>query len=262
MTTLEPPVCIALDVPGYAEAGQIVKELSGLVGLFKVGLELFCAEGPRTVEAVRQAGAKVFLDLKVHDIPRTAAAAVREAGRIGATYLTIHGFGGRDMIRAASETAKENGGPQLLVVTALTSLDDARLAEIGVRGTVREHALRIGTLAAEEGADGLVLSPRELDVVRTTLPHLQLCTPGVRPQGSSVDDHQRSLTPAEAILAGADLLVIGRPVLQASDRRAAASEIVRQVQEAEGQREARRRHDSAASVQEAEDAEFVEEGVP
>jgi len=243
-----------------AEALEIVQELSGLIPLFKIGLELFCAEGTSTVQAVRDAGAEVFLDLKVHDIPRTAAAAVREAGRIGAAYLTIHGFGGRDMIRAAAETSQEHGGPQLLVVTVLTSLDDTRLAEVGVNSTVREHALRIGRLAAEEGAGGLVLSPRELDVVRPALPHLQLCTPGVRPAGHSVHDHQRSLTPAEAVLAGADLLVVGRPVLQAPDRRAAAAAIVEQVREAEGQREGLRPHDSAASVQEAEDAEFVQDG--
>lgn len=260
MTSIEPPLCVALDVPGLEEAEEVLDELSDLVPMFKVGLELFCAEGPRTVEVVRSSGARVFLDLKVNDIPRTAAAAVRAAGRIGADFLTIHGFGGRDMLRAAAETAAEQGGPELLVVSSLTSLDDERLRELGVVRGVREQALALGRLAADEGAGGLILSPRELEVVRSALPHLFLATPGVRPLGTSDDDHRRVLTPAEAVLDGADLVVVGRPILLASDRRRAAEELIRELGEAEAQRESRLgAGDSQPPFTETEDAELDEE---
>lgn len=263
VSTIDPPVCLALDVPTLREAEGLVDELGGLVPLFKVGLELFCAEGPRTVSMVRRSGAEVFLDLKVNDIPRTAAAVVRQAAKLGVSYLTIHGFGGREMIRAAVEAAEESGGLQLLVVSALTSLDDERLREVGVARNVREHALGIGRLAAEEGAHGLILSPRELEVVRTALPHLLLATPGVRPLGTAADDHRRILGPAEAILAGADLLVVGRPILAAEDRAAAAEAVITEVRNAEAQREARPSHEVGTSLKEAEDADLEddEEGV-
>lgn len=260
MSALEPPICVALDVPDSRAAREVVAELHDLIPLFKIGLELFCAEGPATVEMVRQTGAEVFLDMKVNDIPRTAAAAVRSAGRIGARFLTVHGFGGREMIRASVEASQETGGPELLVVTALTSLDDERLREVGVLRGVREQAMAIGRLAAEEGAGGIILSPRELDVVRTALPHLLLATPGVRPRGTSEDDHRRALTPADAVLAGADLIVIGRPILEAADRREAAEALVEEVRQAEAQREHREMHDvGEASVEEAEDAVLEEE---
>jgi orotidine-5'-phosphate decarboxylase len=255
MAVVEPPVCLALDVPDLPSAADLVAELGATIRIFKIGLELFCAEGPPTVEVVRKAGAEVFLDLKVNDIPRTAAAAVREAGKLGAAFVTIHGFGGRDMIRASVEAARAQGGPGILVVSALTSFDDATLREVGVARTVREQALAIGEIAAEEGADGLVLSPRELDVVRTALPHLILATPGVRPAGTATDDHRRTLTPAEAVLAGADLVIVGRPILLAADRPAAARALIEEVETAEAQRE-RRTADATASVQEAEDAEL------
>lgn len=258
MTAIEPPVCVALDVPTLAEARGVLQDLVGLIPLFKVGLELFCAEGPRTVEAVRDAGAGVFLDLKVNDIPRTAAATVGAAGRLGAAFVTIHGFGGREMIRAAVEAAGGHEDLEVLVVSALTSLDDDRLREVGVVRGVREQALAIGELAAEEGARGLVLSPRELAVVRSSLPHLLLATPGVRPEGSPPDDHLRVLSPAEAVMAGADLVVIGRPILGAADRVAAAKALVEEVSRAEAQREAKRA-DDVDSLRDAEDADLEEE---
>jgi orotidine-5'-phosphate decarboxylase len=259
MTVTAPPVCVALDVPGLEEAKAVVAELEGLIALFKIGLELFVSEGPDAVRAVRDAGAEVFLDLKVNDIPRTAAACVREAAKLGASLVTIHGGGGREMIRASVEEAAEHGNPEVLVVSALTSLDDERLREVGVARGVREHALGIGRLAAEEGAHGLVLSPRELEVVRTALPHLFLATPGVRPAGSSEDDHRSVLTPAGAVLAGADLLVVGRPVIGAKDRRKAVGAILEEVRTAEAQREGRHARDGDASVAEAEDVVFEEE---
>lgn len=259
MTVTEPPVCVALDVPGLAEARTLIEELDGLVRLFKIGLELFVSEGPAAVRTVQDAGGEVFLDLKVNDIPRTAAACVREVAKLGASLVTIHGAGGREMIRASVEEAAEHGRPEVLVVSALTSLDDERLREIGVARGVREHALGIGRLAAEEGAHGLVLSPRELEVVRTALPHLFLATPGVRPAGTSDHDHRRVLTPAGAVLAGADLLVVGRPILGARDRRKAATAILDEVRTAEAQREGRHARDGDATLAEAEDAVFEEE---
>ncbi|HVL81853.1 MAG TPA: orotidine-5'-phosphate decarboxylase [Actinomycetota bacterium] len=260
MSVLEPGVCVALDVPTLDEARAVVRELSPIVPVFKVGLELFCAEGPRTVDVVLESGAQVFLDLKVNDIPNTAAAAVREAGKRGASFITIHGFGGREMVRAAVEASREQGGPQLLVVSALTSFDDAFLAEVGVVGGVRQHAMRIGRMAAEEGAGGLVLSPRELDVVRSALPHLLLCTPGVRPAGTGMDDHRRALTPAEAVIGGADLIVVGRPILKAADRVAAARALIEEVREAEASREGRRAHEVVSvPIAEAEEADLMED---
>ncbi len=258
MTAIEPPVCVALDVPTLAEAREVLNDLVGLVPLFKVGLELFCAEGPSTVATVLEAGAGVFLDLKVNDIPRTAAATVHAAGRLGATFVTIHGFGGREMIRAAVESAEDYEDLEVLVVSALTSLDDDRLREVGVVRGVREQALAVGELAAEQGARGLVLSPRELGVVRSALPHLLLATPGVRPAGSTADDHLRVLSPADAIIAGADLVVIGRPILGAADRVGAARALIDEVSQAEAQREAKRA-DDVDSLRDAEDADLEEE---
>lgn len=260
MSTLDPAICVALDVPTLPEAIKVVNELREIVPLFKIGLELFCAEGPDAVRAIRDTGGHIFLDLKINDIPRTAAATVREAAKLDISYLTIHGFGGREMVRASAEAAAE-GSVQLLVVSVLTSLDDDSLHDIGVKATTREQALRIARISAEENAGGLVLSPRELEVIRSALPHLVLCTPGVRPAGSSVDDHRRAMTPAEAIDAGADFVVVGRPILQAADRARAASEIVEQIREAEARREGRRSHEAAtASAVEAEDAEYMEDG--
>lgn len=259
LTTIEPGVCIALDVPDLRSARRVLKELTGVVRLFKVGLELFCAEGPKTVEAVRKTGAECFLDLKVHDIPRTAAAAVREAAKLGASLLTIHGQGGREMIRAAVEASAEQGGPRLLTVTVLTSLGDDDLPIVGVAGTARAQALRIGELAAEEGTYGLVLSPRELEVMRVAFPDVLLVTPGVRPEGTAVDDHRRAMTPTQAIVAGADLVVVGRPILQASDRAAAAAALIEEVLQAEAQRETRRKRDVDGSIEDAEQAEYVQE---
>jgi len=258
MMAIDPPICVALDVGDLKAARAVVDELRDVVPLFKVGLELFCAEGPRTVEMVKDAGAPVFLDLKVNDIPRTAAAVVREAARIGADFLTIMGFGGRDMIAASVASAQEHGGPHLLVVTSLTSLDDEHLREIGVTRNVRQQALAIGRIAAEEGAEGLILSPREIDPVRNALPHLFLATPGVRPAGTSADDHRRVLTPADAILAGADLVVVGRPILDAPDRVAAVKALVDEVLDAEAQRESGR-HEVSRTVRDAEDADLEED---
>ncbi len=164
------------------------------------------------------------------------------------------------MVRASVEASREMGGPELLVVSALTSFDDASLSEVGVHGGVREHAMRIALIAAEEGAGGIVISPHELDVVRTATPHLLLCTPGVRPAGSSMDDHRRALTPAEAAVAGADLIVVGRPVLNAADRVEAARRLIEEVSEGQASREGRRPHEAmSTSIADSEEVDLVED---
>lgn len=254
---LEPPVCVALDVPSLAQARELLRELADLVPVFKVGLELFASCGPAAVDAVRDTGADVLLDLKVHDVPRTAAAAVGQAARIGASMLTVHGLGGRSMLRACVEASRDHGGPRILAVTVLTSHDEDELAGIGVAATAMEQAKRIGRIAAEERCDGLVLSPRELAVLRSVYPELLLATPGIRPEGVPPDDQRRVLTPAEAILAGTDLCIVGRPVLNAANRRAATQAIIDEVRLAGAQHESRRPFDEEASVIEAEDAEIV-----
>ncbi len=224
-----PLLCVALDVPTLAEAERLAQDLAPLVPVLKVGLELFSAEGPRAVEAVRRTGADVFLDLKVADIPRTAAAAVRRTAALGVGYLTIHGIAGREMVRACVEASGESSGPQLLVVGALTSLNEAALADAGVEGGVEAQVMRMAKMASEERAHGVVLSARELNLVRPQFPELVLCTPGIRPPGSSQDDHLRSWTPMEAAAAGADLVVVGRPVLNARDPVSVVEELSRDV---------------------------------
>lgn len=231
VTKPDPPLCVALDVPGLAEAERLLGLLAGAVPVFKVGLELFCAEGPRAVHAVRERGAEVFLDLKVNDIPRQAEGAVRAAARAGVAYLTLHAAGGRAMLRAAREAATERG-PRLLVVSVLTSLDAEALAETGVARSVAEQVRAVARLAVDEGADGLVLSPRELAETRTDHPGLFLVTPGVRPAGADAGDQRRVDTPAAAVAAGADLLVVGRPIVHAPDPVAAAGAVIAEIRSA------------------------------
>jgi orotidine-5'-phosphate decarboxylase len=260
MSQIEPPVCVGLDVPDLASARRVVDELSGLVRLFKIGYELFYAEGPRAADMVRKAGGEVFADLKLHDIPRTVAAAVRQVSKLGVAFVNVHGLGGREMIRTAVETAGELGGPRVLTVTVLTSLTDGDLADIGIPVSCRAQALRIGRMAAEEGSDGLVLSALELDVLRSAVPALLLVTPGIRPAGAPTHDQRRSMTPHEAILGGADVIVVSRPVLDAPDRAAAASAIIDEVRLAQAQRETHRPHDVAGTtVRDVEDVEYVRE---
>lgn len=225
---VNPPLCVALDVADLGEAERLLDLLADVVPVFKVGLELFCAQGPAAVRAVRERGADVFLDLKVNDIPRQAAGAVKAAGRAGVAYMTLHAGGGRAMLRAGREAAAERG-PSLLVVSVLTSLDDGALAETGVGRSVGDQVRACARLASEEGADGLVLSPRELGPVRAEHPELFLVTPGVRPAGAERGDHRRVDTPAAAAAAGADLLVVGRPITGAPDPRLAADAVIAEI---------------------------------
>ncbi len=223
---VEPPICVALDTPDLDGARALLDALSGTVPVFKVGLELFCAEGPRAVREVLDRGADVFLDLKINDIPKQAAGAVRAAHRIGVRYLTVHSNGGRAMVRAAVDAAGSDG-PTLLVVSVLTSLDDGALGQIGVSRSASEQVAAMAQLAVDEGAPGLVLSPGEVTAIRGAHPDLFLLTPGIRPLAlTTADDQKRVGTPAQAVGDGADLIVLGRAVTQAPDPAGAVREIL------------------------------------
>jgi len=226
-----PELIVALDVSSATEAAAVVRRIGGAVSLYKVGLELFVADGPDTLAMLADRGKRVFLDLKLHDIPRTVARAVASASRFGAELLTLHASGGRAMLQAAAQAAAESGGTtKLLAVTVLTSLDDADLAELGVGRPAADQVDALGRLAVGAGAQGLVCSPREVGRLRAALgagPYL--VTPGVRPAGGDLGDQKRVATPAQAARDGASALVVGRPVLEAPDPRAAARAIASEL---------------------------------
>lgn len=219
-------VAVALDVPTLSEAEALAASLAGRVGWFKVGLELFVAHGPDAVAAVGAHG-PVFLDLKLHDIPTTVARAVRTAVGAGAGLLTVHAAGGPTMLRAAREAAGED--IRLVAVTVLTSLGSEDLTALGLPPAV-ERVPRLAELAVGAGLDALVCAPADLAVVRRAVgAGPLLVTPGIRPDAGAVDDHARALGPAEAVAAGADLLVVGRPITRAEDPVAAAIAIAGQL---------------------------------
>lgn len=206
---------IALDIDDGDEAVSLTAEIGPRVAALKIGSQLFTRNGPALVHRITACGASVFLDLKYHDIPNTVAAAVRAAADMGVSWLTVHASGGSAMIRAAKEAA---GDTRVLAVTVLTSLDLSDLAEIGWGGQVRDQVVRLGVMAREAGADGIVCSAREVGLLRGALDeNCLLVTPGIRPSGSTMDDQARVATPASAVAAGADYLVVGRPVVRAAD---------------------------------------------
>lgn len=217
---------VALDVSTVAEADALVARLGDTVSFYKIGLELFSAEGPDVVRRVTAQGKRVFLDLKLHDIPRTVARAVTAGAALGVNLMTVHASGGRAMIRAAAEAARACGAsaPRILAVTALTSLDQCDLTDFGITRPLREHVTAMGVLAVSAaGADGIVCSPQEVAAMRAVLgPGALLVTPGVRPAGTAVGDQKRVATPAAAVRDGSTHLVIGRPIVEAPDPRAAA----------------------------------------
>lgn len=215
------PIIVALDVPDEEAALNLTSQLSGKVGAFKIGLELFTRCGPNVVRKIRETGSDVFLDLKLHDIPNTVAHAVRAAVELDIQMLTIHTCGGLDMMKAAEESAQSGAAelgrpaPLVLGVTVLTSMDTNDLNRVGVEHDVARQVERLASLAVEAGLRGLVCSPLEIETLRGFLPHeTQLVTPGIRPAGADVGDQKRILTPREAIDAGANWLVIGRPIRQ------------------------------------------------
>ncbi len=228
---------VALDVPSLEEATRLLDELSGLVGGCKVGSQLFTAAGPAAVEAARKRGFQVFLDLKYHDIPSTVAGAVREATRLGVFMLNVHAAGGTAMMRAAASAAARAADdlgvrrPLVLAVTVLTSLDRRALqAELGVATSVAGHVLHLAGLAQAAGLDGCVASPHEIRALRVQCgARWVIVTPGIRPAGTAgADDQVRVATPRAALAAGADYLVVGRPITAAPDRRAAAEALLRE----------------------------------
>ena len=222
---------VPLDVPDRTTALALVERLSGHVGLFKVGLELFTGEGPRLVEEIRGRGEKVFLDLKLHDIPNTVRSAVRSVCRLGIQMLTIHASGGSDMMSAASQEAASFAAPPLLLgVTALTSLSEHEAKKIGIETSVEQWVEKLAHLAEESGIRGLVASSKELPMLRAKFGNsMQFVIPGIRPAGAATQDQSRTATPAEAIGAGADYLVVGRPIIQAPDPAKAADAIVQEI---------------------------------
>ena len=219
---------VALDVPTLAEARELARTLRGVCRWVKVGLELYLVAGNAVVEELASQGYSVFLDLKFHDIPNTVAGAVRSAANVGASLLTVHAAGGPAMLAAASEAAAASkNAPRLLAVTVLTSMDAAQLTAMGIERSPAEQVLRLGRMAQASGVDGLVCSAEEVRALRRELgSDLQLVAPGIRPLGASAGDQKRVATPAEAIRAGASMLVVGRPITRAVDPAQAAQAIL------------------------------------
>ncbi len=226
------PVFCALDRPDLDGALGLCRSLRGVVGGFKVGLEFMTANGPDGVRRVVALGLPVFLDGKFHDIPNTVAGAVRAAASLDVAMLTLHVAGGPAMLRAAVEAAHlQEPCPKLLGVTVLTSLDDADLAALGVPHKVTDQVLRLAELAWSAGLDGVVCSPHEVPLLRECFGReFKLVVPGIRPRAFARGDQKRTMSPAETIAAGADLLVIGRPITEAAEPRAAAAAIGAEIQ--------------------------------
>jgi len=230
------PLLIALDVDSVARAVETAALLHGVVGGLKVGKQLFVSEGPQIVETLTARGERVFLDLKFHDIPNTVAGAVRAATRIGTWMLNVHASGGREMMRAAIDAAGEEatrlGRPRPLViaVTVLTSIDAATLQSVGVTRPLIDQVEALAVLARESGLDGVVASAQEATRIRAACgPDFLIVTPGIRPSATKTDDQARTLTAGQAIAAGATHLVVGRPVLQASNPRTAAEQLTEEI---------------------------------
>lgn len=227
------PVLVALDVPTEDAAMGLARDLAPTVGGFKIGSQLFTSAGPEIVRRIRGLGGAVFLDLKFHDIPNTVAKAVEAGVRLDVQMLTVHTSGGLEMLRAAEESAQESAQkagrtpPLVLGVTVLTSMDVRSLSAIGCEANVGKQVERLANLAVRAGLRGLVCSPLEITALRQFLPEdVQLVTPGIRTGSEPGDDQKRTLAPREAVAAGADWLVIGRPIYAAQNPRRAAEEIL------------------------------------
>lgn len=219
---------LALDVETRGEALGILEPLNGRLRWVKIGLQLFTAHGPDLVREVGDMGFRIFLDLKLHDIPNTVAKAVASIAPLPVGMLTIHTSGGREMMAWARKSQADHA-PELLLlgVTVLTSLDSAAIRETGVPGEAGDQVSRLARLAVDSGLQGLVCSPQETAGLRTALPSgVKLVTPGIRPAGSSADEQKRVMTPADAAAAGADYIVVGRPILKASDPAGAVAAIL------------------------------------
>ena len=232
-------IIIALDLGNDREALALVDELMGEVGMFKVGHQLFTAYGPDIVRRIRDKGARVFLDLKYHDIPNTVAKASAEAVKLGVSIFNVHALGGLDMMRAAVAAAKEASErlnlplPLILAVTILTSMDDSALRrDLKITRSLRREVSHLAELAQRAGMSGVVASPQEITMLRKAIRgRFVVLTPGVRPAWAGKDDQKRVMTPGEAIAAGADYLVVGRPVLNSVDRKEAVHKIINEIEQ-------------------------------
>ncbi len=223
----------ALDYPDLALAEAGARLVAASAGVLKIGLELFVKEGPRAVAMAQALDCEVFLDLKLHDIPQTVERAVASAASLGVRYLTVHAAGGRGMMEAAARRAESANGLILLGVTVLTSLGDEDLPPLGLSGSAADHAARLALLAQESGLGGLVCSAQEVGAVRALVgPDMVLCTPGIRPGGVAMFDQKRIATPAIAVRQGSDLLVVGRPIRDATNPAVEAARILAEIAEA------------------------------
>jgi orotidine-5'-phosphate decarboxylase len=223
---------VALDFPDAHQALSLVDRLEGQCRWFKVGLELYLTAGNSIAETLKRRGFSVFLDLKLHDIPNTVAGAVHSVSSLGADMLTVHAGGGPAMLSAAAEAAaSQPSAPRLLAVTVLTSMDQTQLSAVGVEAAPAAQALRLAKIAHAASIHGLVCSPEEASQMRRELPSSTLVTPGIRPAGAAIGDQKRIATPATALAAGADYLVVGRPITQAPDPSAAALAILREMEQ-------------------------------
>ena len=233
---------VALDVESAAEARKLFTGLREHVGMFKIGSQLFTVAGPSIVREIVEAGGRVFLDLKFHDIPNTVAAASAEAVRLGVSIFNVHALGGKEMMRRAVEAAMETAArerlplPKVIAVTVLTSSDARTLAEVGVRQTPEEMVMRLALLARDCGLHGVVASPHEIKIVRQVIKdEFLIVTPGVRPASHAHDDQKRVMTPAEAYRQGADYLVVGRAIINAPDPAQAAASIIEEMRRVRSQ---------------------------
>lgn len=234
MTDSRQRLIVALDVSTAAAAKKIVAAVGDSAFCYKVGMQLYTAEGPEVVRDLVASGRKVFLDLKYHDIPNTVGAAVHEAARLGVSMLTVHASGGAKMLQAAVEAGRASPDLKILAVTVLTSLGAPDLPTIGISGPIQDHVLRLGRLALGSGCQGIVASAQEAKALRQELgDRFTIVTPGVRPAGDSVGDQARVVTPAEAFAAGASHIVVGRPITEAPDPGAKAREVIRQIERRE-----------------------------
>ncbi len=222
---------VALDVDNAVHATELALRLRGKIGGIKIGSTLFTAEGPALVRRLVEQGHRVFLDLKFHDIPHQVAGAVAAATKLGVWMMTVHASGGSAMLRAAKRAAVEAASaanrpaPIIVAVTALTSLDDEALVEIGIGRSMERQVEALAALALSAGLDGVVASPREIEMLRARFPRLTIVTPGIRASSAPADDQARTLSAREALAAGASYLVVGRPIVAAADPRSAAEEI-------------------------------------
>lgn len=227
---------VALDVDTTEKAIELVDELKNDVRFFKIGLELFSSCGPGIVNVIKNKGCEIFLDLKLHDIPNTVAKTAVVLTRLGAFMFNVHSLGGYDMMRRTVKTVEAEAKkanikrPKILAVTILTSMDEEALKKVGINNKMALQVLRLATVAKEAGLDGVVASSREAEIIRKSLPgNFLIVTPGVRPSWAAVGDQKRVATPAEAIASGADYIVVGRPITEASDPCETARKILEEI---------------------------------